>query len=99
MADDNKNSTQQSNTRKTPTDKMLSAAHRAAARHKLELPAEVATSFEACRAFLDKWINRPSEKQLSFAREVSASAGIGLPGELLNDAKGLSAWIDQHKED
>lgn len=82
--------------RSAPTDKMLAAAKRAAERHGVPLPQEAEDNFEACRQFLDTYINKPSDKQISFAQKLAEENGVEVPAELMTDAKGLSAWIDQH---
>lgn len=84
-------------TRTGPTDKMLAAAKRAADRHGVKLPKNAETEFEACRAFLDEYINLPSPKQIAYAQKISEDKGTKLPDELLKDARGISEWIDQNQ--
>ena len=82
-----------------PTDKMLAAARRIAADRKIALPEDAATSFKACKAFLDEYAGGPrppSARQLAFAERLAGEAGATLPAEARADAAACSAFIDAH---
>lgn len=90
-----------------PTPKMLSAATYAAKQrgHK-QLPAEIKTSFAACKAYLDVSIedvrarastNRPSDRAIEFAQRLAGEMLCAVPPEALQDRAALSAFIDQLK--
>ena len=86
-----------------PTDKMLALARDIAGRRGIALPEAVATSFQACRAFLDEHAGErregadlPSAKQLAFAEKLAGERGIALPEEARADRKVCSAFIDAH---
>lgn len=81
----------------SPTEKMLAAAERAAARHGIQLPDGARENFEVCRAFLDQYMKRPTEKALVFAQKLAKDQGETIPPETLTDSRELSAWIDSHK--
>ena len=83
-----------------PTQKMLEFAQSIAKRMNIELPAEVETSFEACRKFLDDnsaAAVAPSEKQLKFATSIAERKGLTIPPDTLKNGKELSKWIDANK--
>lgn len=84
----------------TPTEKMVNFAKLIASRVGCELPADVETSADACRAFIDKHkeaVQRPTEKQLNFATKIAERKGIAVPEDAKNDGRKLSAWIDENK--
>ena len=80
-----------------PTDKMVSAAKNAAERQGVELPENYATDFDACKAFLDRYLNAPSPKALSFAEGIAKKKGIELPDSARTNGKELSVWIDANR--
>lgn len=84
-----------------PTEKMVAYAQSIARNLGIDLPADVETSSEACRAFLDKHKDaamRPSEKQVNFAQNIAQRKGITVPEEALRDGKKISAWINENKD-
>lgn len=87
-----------------PTPKMLDFAKKVAERKGIKLPADVSTSFDACKKFLDEHATPsnggaypPSEKQLSFAKSIAEKKGLEIPADALAEGKKLSAWIDENK--
>ena len=83
-----------------PTYKMLEFAKKLATTHKLVLPDNASTSFDACKAFLDEHAelaSKPSENQLSFADSIAEKKGVQIPAAVKTDRKMLSAWIDENK--
>lgn len=98
MSDQAQSNETQSSKRSTPTEKMLVAAQKAAARHGVELPKGLAEDFEVCKEFLDKYLNLPSAKQVAYAQKISETKGIELPEDLLQNSRDLSAWIDANQK-
>jgi DNA topoisomerase-3 len=83
-----------------PTPKMLDYARRIADKLGQKLAADIAESFDACRAFIDanaQAANRPSDKQHSFARNIAERKGATIPPEALAEGRVLSKWIDDNK--
>lgn len=85
----------QSNTRSTPTTKMLEFARSVSEQLGLEMPAEVETSFDACREFLDAHPLPPSDKQINLAERVSQENGVAVPAEARKDRRAMSKWLDE----
>ncbi len=85
----------QSNTRATPTPKMLEFARSVAEQLGLEMPAEVETSFDACREFLDAHPLPPSDKQLNLADRIAGENGVAVPDEARRDRRAMSKWLDE----
>ena len=83
--------------RSTPTDKMLSYARKIAGELGEDLPREVETSFDACRAFIDANADSvpPTEKQLAFAERIAESSGEEIPDDVRASKRKLSAWLDE----
>lgn len=92
-----------------PSAKMLGLAQAIGEQMGLaRLPTEVATSFAACRSFIDankpnvdaqRATGRPSEKQVAWAQQIAAHHGIALPVEVLNDRAACSEFIESHRRD
>lgn len=83
-----------------PTQKMLEFAQSIAKRLGIDLPPEVATSYDGCRSFLDAHSAAavaPSEKQLKFAGNIAERKNLTIPAETLKNGKELSKWIDENK--
>lgn len=95
-------------TRNPPTKKMMQLASQLADQHKLKggVPREVRDSFDACKAFIDKYLppreaaaagaatTAPTEKQLEFARKLAARNKLTLPPDALTDRQACSRFID-----
>lgn len=81
----------------TPTEKMVEAAKKAAERHGVKLPKDFDKSFDACKAFLDEYLNKPTPKAIGFAEKIAKDKGLEIPAEARANGKELSAWIDANK--
>jgi hypothetical protein len=83
--------------RKTPTPKMLEFAHKTAARCGVSLPEEAETDFEACKRFLDEWVEKlpPSKKMIKYAQRIAAAEKIEIPKAILASQRKLGQWIDE----
>lgn len=92
-----------------PSEKMLKAARWVANTLNIELPSQVASDFNACKAFLDQHMEAakqkagpaqgpqpPSEKQLAFARKLAEERGVDLPPEVAKDWRACRAFIDKN---
>jgi len=80
-----------------PTEKMVTAAQNAAARHEVELPEGYATTFDVCKAFLDEYLTKPTKKALGLAERIAKDKGLTIPDEARVNSRELSAWIDANK--
>lgn len=80
-----------------PTLRMIEAATRAAQRHGIELPERCLRDFEACKAFLDAWLSRPTQKAVEYAMKISMETGVALPSTVLANARDLSLWIEDRQ--
>ena len=81
----------------TPTDKMIEAAKRMAARKREKPPRGYTTDFETCRSYLDANSNQaPSASKLELARNIAAKKGLALPAEAADDWKACQAFLDAH---
>ncbi|XAI97216.1 hypothetical protein [Dolichospermum phage Dfl-JY45] len=90
-----------------PTAKMVQAAKFAAKQrgHK-ELPPNVLSDFNACKAYLDVSIqdvrdrastNRPSDPQVAYAQRLAVECRCVVPEKALQDRSAMSAFIEQMK--
>lgn len=84
-----------------PTSQALDYARKLAAALGVELPAQAATSGEACKAFIDQAVPKaaalpPSDKSVSFAEKLAKEAGIELPIDCRQSRAACSAFIDAH---
>lgn len=83
-----------------PTEKMVNFAKVIARNLKIELPPEVETDANACRAFLNEHsasAMRPSPKQLEYAQNIAQRKKLTIPDDVLNDGRKISAWIDENR--
>ena len=86
--------------RSSPTEKMLDYASRIADALDMDLPEDVETSFDACRAFIDEYAVQvpPTDKQVDFAHSLAEGLGEDIPEDILDSKIRLSEWIDAHSE-
>lgn len=83
-----------------PTSKMVDFARSIAKRLGQELPPDVETSFDACKAFLDTnspAAMAPSPAQLKYATNIAERKSLTIPADTLKNGKELSKWIDANK--
>jgi len=81
-----------------PSAAMVEAARKIAAAAGADLPADVATNYAACRAWLDANASSdPSEGQVKFAQELALRLGEAVPADVLADRRRLTAWLDEAK--
>jgi len=86
--------------RQGPTEKQIAFARKIAERLGQPLPEEVLTSFDACKAYLDKHakaVTAPTDAQLNFAKKIAERKGITIPDDVRADGRKLSNWIDENK--
>lgn len=87
-----------------PTPKMLALANKISTSLSVEQSEDVATSFDACREFIDANIedykanapssNGPTPKMLSLAKKLAESAGEKLPSGAISSFDECRAYID-----
>lgn len=80
-----------------PTERMITAAVTAAARHNVPLPTDYDRNFDICKSFLDEYLSRPTPKAIAFAQKIADEKGLDLPPAVLVSGKELSAWIDANR--